>query len=475
MSAYAPVLDPNSQKRFLQALFQQASGGQQAPEDVSALPPIPVPDSPDGSPGDMRDFAPDAAASSPLGPESLGVPQNLKPFVLTPGPRAQQLEDQANAIPATGVTPPQNWKQALAKVLTTALPVAIAGRVRGLPAAAGAAQGIHQAQATAAQQELARRAELLKEAEQQRERDFEAQKQDFAQQEKEREFQLQLPLRTAETDYYKAHAQAITNAKNQAPATQTIVQADGKPHVMAYNPKSQRYDVDQGVAYEKDQKPDNAEQQFTDEYQRTHKGATIAEAQRAYAINHQPPQREPQQLAISPDGTVMELRPGVKVPQGTMTPSAELGKPNADEQRRADLATNMNENLDQLEEIVKRRPDLFGPVAGRATQLKQFIGTSDPDVARLKAVREYLGMASVGAHAMRNAQHVGTAADAVMAGMLNSPEATLASIQAARNSTKTFAQDLARSRGVGAPAGNRPFTPAPKGGKSSAADPLGIR
>lgn len=116
-------------------------------------------------------------------------------------------------------------------------------------------------------------------------------------------------------------------------------------------------------------------------------------------------------------------------------------KVTADEQRRADLARNMSENLDQLEQIVRSRKDLFGPLAGRYTQLRQLTGTSDPDIARLRAIKEYLGMASVGAHAMRNAQHVGAAADAVMAGFNNSPEATLAAIQAARQSIATFQRD----------------------------------
>jgi len=123
---------------------------------------------------------------------------------------------------------------------------------------------------------------------------------------------------------------------------------------------------------------------------------------------------------------------------------AKALEPTADEQRRADLARNMNENLDQLEEIVNRRPDLFGPIAGRMTQAANVIGTSDPDKAKLKAIKEYLGMASVGAHAMRNAQHVATASDAVMNGFTNSPTAIKAAIGEARKSTGTFLADEKR-------------------------------
>jgi hypothetical protein len=142
---------------------------------------------------------------------------------------------------------------------------------------------------------------------------------------------------------------------------------------------------------------------------------------------------------------------------GTSFPS----KPTSDEVRRADLANNMEENLNQLEEIVKRRPELFGPIAGRMTSAKRFIGTDDPDVAALGAIKEYLGMASVGTHAMRNAQHVVQAANAVMNSYKNDPQAVLAAIQAARNSIQTFKNDVTGGRGQ-VPSG-APETTLPEG------------
>jgi len=154
----------------------------------------------------------------------------------------------------------------------------------------------------------------------------------------------------------------------------------------------------------------------------------------------------------------------------------KLEEPTADEQRRADLARNMRENLDSLEEIVRRRPELFGPVAGRYTTLRQMAGTNDPDVGKLKTIREYLGMASVGAHAMRNAQHVGEAADAVMSHFINDPKVILASIEEGKKSTQTFLDDEQRRHnramaqeqgsagpvvGASAPAGKGAGAPAP--------------
>lgn len=138
-------------------------------------------------------------------------------------------------------------------------------------------------------------------------------------------------------------------------------------------------------------------------------------------------------------GTVMF---NSKTGQTKAAPSDIKRKPTADEQRRADLATNMNENMDALEDILKRRPELFGPVAGRVTSAKEAFGTSDTDVARLKTIKEFMGMAAVGAHSMRNAQHVEAAANSIVNGFNNKSDAILASIGDARNSLKTFQNDV---------------------------------
>jgi hypothetical protein len=148
----------------------------------------------------------------------------------------------------------------------------------------------------------------------------------------------------------------------------------------------------------------------------------------------------------------------------------KLKEPTADEQRRDDLARNAEENLDQLEDVLRRRPELFGPVGGRLTALRGAIGTNDPDVSKLKSLKEFYGMASVGAHAMRNAQHVSTAADAVMNGFVNGPDAMKGAISTARSSFKTFHADAQRRRGAiqGAISGGDQSAPA------NAKDPLGI-
>jgi hypothetical protein len=144
-------------------------------------------------------------------------------------------------------------------------------------------------------------------------------------------------------------------------------------------------------------------------------------------------------------------------------------KPNAEEQKRADLAENVNENLNKLEDIVSRRPDLFGPVAGRMTGVKEAVGTSDPDVGALKTIQDNLGMAMQSAHGMRSASHVETSAQSVLNGFHNEPKALLASIKAARDSVGTFQNDVHNTNNAGKPNANAQ----PSGGMIRAYDDKG--
>lgn len=144
-------------------------------------------------------------------------------------------------------------------------------------------------------------------------------------------------------------------------------------------------------------------------------------------------------------------------------------EPTPDEQRRDDLARNLDENLTTLEDIAKRRPELFGPAAGRLTGLRQAVGTNDPDVAALKNVEEQMGLAMVGAHAMRNAQHAEKAAQSITGAQHTTADALLAPngpIATARKSVQTFRDDAQRRRKA-VEGGSAPVA-------TDSKDPLGI-
>jgi hypothetical protein len=73
-------------------------------------------------------------------------------------------------------------------------------------------------------------------------------------------------------------------------------------------------------------------------------------------------------------------------------------------------------------------------------------------------------MAQVSAHGMRSAQGVGAAAESILNSFKNGPDAVKASINAARNSVKTFTNDVNKTQNRGAQGG---------GGKDLGAAPAG--
>jgi hypothetical protein len=151
----------------------------------------------------------------------------------------------------------------------------------------------------------------------------------------------------------------------------------------------------------------------------------------------------------------------------------KANKPTADEQKKADLVDNLNENLGVVEEIARRRPELFGPIAGRMTQLKNSLGTSDPDIGALETAQHQLGMVQQGVHGMKSAVGLQGSVDSLMNGFHNDPAVLLRSIETARNSAKTFSNSVGEKGqpGIGG-------VPAKGGGPSSsgvmyARDPQG--
>jgi len=193
------------------------------------------------------------------------------------------------------------------------------------------------------------------------------------------------------------------------------------------------------------EKPDNLDQQYAEAVAKGDHvtAARILKVQHDIAQAKQAPERPQRQLGVI-DGKVVELKPGMDVPQGTESLSGDLAKskPNAEELKRSEMAENVGENLDKLQDIVTRRPDLFGPLAGRMTQTRMWAGTNDADIAALQTIKDQLGMAQQSAHSMRNAQHVEAAANSILNSFHNEPKAIASSIQTARDSLKTFTRDV---------------------------------
>jgi hypothetical protein len=55
------------------------------------------------------------------------------------------------------------------------------------------------------------------------------------------------------------------------------------------------------------------------------------------------------------------------------------------------MARSADQQIDDMASIVARRPDIFGPAAGRKTDFSVWVGSQDPDAQRFRAARTIAG------------------------------------------------------------------------------------
>lgn len=66
-------------------------------------------------------------------------------------------------------------------------------------------------------------------------------------------------------------------------------------------------------------------------------------------------------------------------------------RPTGSERNKGDMAQSAHEQLGTLKDIVSKRPDIFGPLAGRKTNFDVWLGSQDPDAQRFRAARTIAG------------------------------------------------------------------------------------
>jgi ABC-type transporter MlaC component len=112
-------------------------------------------------------------------------------------------------------------------------------------------------------------------------------------------------------------------------------------------------------------------------------------------------------------------------------------KPTGVEVGRADLATSALEQMQTMHDILSKRGDMFGPGAGRATQMEQWIGSQDPDAQRFTAAATTAADHLMGVFGGRSTW-AGQRIEAAMGQLKTNPEAAMAALDQMSKAAKTI-------------------------------------
>jgi hypothetical protein len=159
----------------------------------------------------------------------------------------------------------------------------------------------------------------------------------------------------------------------------------------------------EGVQQLKQPRPDSPEQQYIDEYMNTHKGSTVADAERAYTTDTQ---RAPQALVFSPNQqggyTAQDVRPGSTVAPGSQTAAGvnTVNTPTSQQRTAAGRAQVVVEMAPEVLQRIDANATQLGPVMGRWNDFMQGkTGMDNPDFAALRSDLLMMSSAVALAHA----------------------------------------------------------------------------
>lgn len=65
-------------------------------------------------------------------------------------------------------------------------------------------------------------------------------------------------------------------------------------------------------------------------------------------------------------------------------------QPTAQERNKGDLAQSSIHQIGEMRDVLDKRPDIFGPGAGRGNRIQQWLGSSDPDAIKYRSSSQYL-------------------------------------------------------------------------------------
>jgi hypothetical protein len=201
--------------------------------------------------------------------------------------------------------------------------------------------------------------------------------------------ELTRKLQGAQAENLQSETEARKNPPEDWKAIPSIIGPNGEPVEIESRSGQVRFGGVTGLQRQKQPKPDTPEQQYIDEYQRLHKGSTIADAERAYTADTQ---KAPQAIMLAPGQngtyTAQNVRPGSQVQPGAISPGGlnSLDVPTTQQRNVAAQAKLVTEQMPGLISEIQQDASLLGPVAGRWDEYMQGkIGTDNPQMAALRA------------------------------------------------------------------------------------------
>ena len=189
--------------------------------------------------------------------------------------------------------------------------------------------------------------------------------------------------------------------------------------------------------------------------------ARLQSAQQAHSIALQRLGLSEKQFEMRAHGTENEQAlPGSMITdsgQSVGTAFQQNVRPTGQERNKADMANSAAQQIGDMKAIIQKRPDIFGPAAGRTTDLKVWLGSQDPDAQRFRAARTIAGDHLAGTFGGRSeaALH---ALDNALGQFKDNPEAALAGLDQLAGANTSF-QKAGTVRTAGSNAAEPPRPP----------------
>jgi hypothetical protein len=112
-------------------------------------------------------------------------------------------------------------------------------------------------------------------------------------------------------------------------------------------------------------------------------------------------------------------------------------RPTGTQRTKGNMADSAAQQISDMKSIISKRPDIFGPLAGRTTDLQVWLGSQDPDAQRFRAARTIAGDHLAGTFGGRSAEAL-HALDNALGQFKDNPSAAMAGLDQLAGATKNF-------------------------------------